>query len=43
MLGFIAALGAELATGKTIFEQFDAAPKAIIATFAIFAVATLVR
>ena len=40
--GFIAALGAELATGQTIFQQFEAAPKAIVATFALFAVATLV-
>jgi len=42
MLGFIAALGAELATGQTIFQQFEAAPKAIVATFALFAVATLI-
>lgn len=42
MLGFAAALGAELTTGKTIFEQFAIAPKATIATFVIFAVATLI-
>lgn len=43
MLGFVAAVGAELATGKTIFEQTAVAPNAIIATFVIFTIATLVR
>lgn len=43
MLGFVAALGAELFTGQTIFQQFDAAPKAIVATFVLFSIATLVR
>lgn len=42
MLGFIAALGAELFTGKTVFEQTAQAPNAIIATFVIFTIATLV-
>ncbi len=41
MLGFVAALGAELATGKTIFEQTEQAPTAIGITFAVFAIATL--
>ena len=43
MLGFVAAIGAELATGKTIFEQTAAAPGPIAFTFALFAIATLVR
>lgn len=42
MLGFVAALGAELATGKTIFEQTAAAPGPIAFTFALFAIATLI-
>lgn len=42
MLAFVAAVGAELATGKTIMEQFALAPVPIIGFSALFAVATLI-
>lgn len=42
MLAFIAAVGAELSTGQTVIQQFNTAPKAVIATVVIFAVATLI-
>lgn len=38
----VAAVGAELATGKTIVEQFQQAPGLIIGVSALFAVATLI-
>jgi hypothetical protein len=40
--GFVAALGSELATGKTVFEQVEAAPFAIAATFVVFTAASAV-
>jgi hypothetical protein len=42
MLAFVAAVGAELATGQTVIQQFNTAPKAVIATVVIFAIATLI-
>jgi len=41
MLGFVAALGAEVASGKTTLAQFGDAPAAIIATAVIFSLASL--
>lgn len=42
MLGFVAALGAELATGESVLTQVSEATGPILATFAVFMVATLV-
>ena len=42
VVAFVAAVGAELATGKTIVEQFQQAPALIIGVSALFAVATLI-
>lgn len=42
VLAFVAAVGAELATGKTIMEQFALAPGPIIGFSALFAIATLI-
>lgn len=42
MLGIIAALGSELATGRTVAEQVAIAPGAIAATFLLFIVASVV-
>ena len=42
MLGFTAALGAELATGQSVFTQFNEAAAPIIATAVIFTIASLV-
>lgn len=42
MLGFVAALGAELTSQTTVLAQFDSAAYAIIATFGVFAVASFV-
>jgi len=42
MLGFIAALGAELATGESVFAQLQDAPIFIPATFALFIVASII-
>lgn len=42
MLGFIAAIGAELATHKGLLQQFKIAPLPIAATFLLFTVASLV-
>lgn len=42
MLGFLAAAGAELATGSDVVDQFSSATVPILATFAVLAVASLV-
>ena len=42
MLGVLAALGAEFATGLNVFEQFKAAPVPIVLTFFIFTLATAI-
>lgn len=42
MLGFIAALGAELSSGDTITRQIAEEPTLISLTFVIFAAASLV-
>ena len=42
MLGVFAALGAEAATGKNVFEQMKIAPIPIALTFLLFTVATAV-
>lgn len=42
MLGVIAALVAEAATGKNVYQQVQAAPGPIAATFALWIVATMV-
>ena len=42
MLGLVAALTAEVATGKTVFQQSQAYPGVIAATFALWTVASLV-
>ena len=42
MLGLIAALTAEAATGKNVFQQAQAYPGFIAATFALWTVASLV-
>ena len=43
MLGIVAALGAELSTGKGLFEQVDMATGPIAITFALFIAASVVR
>jgi hypothetical protein len=42
MLGVVAALVAEIKTGRNVFEQWNAAPLPIILTFITFTVATAV-
>jgi hypothetical protein len=42
MLGFVAALGAELSSGESVVQQLSDAPGPILAVFVAFAVATLV-
>lgn len=42
MLGVVAALVAEIKTGKNVFEQWDSAPVPIILTFFVFTLATAV-
>lgn len=42
MLGVVLALGAEVTTGKNVFQQIDAAPIPIFLTFFLFTVATAV-
>jgi len=42
MLGFLAAVGAEVASGESVFQQLSDAPVAIGAAFLAFAVASLV-
>ena len=42
VVAFVSAVGAELATGKTIVEQFQQAPVLIVGVSALFAVATLI-
>lgn len=42
MLGFVAALGAELSSGKPVLEQLDGAAVPIAATFVLFSVASLI-
>lgn len=42
MLGFLAAVGAEVASGETVVSQLSDAPLPILLTFAAFAVASLV-
>ena len=43
MLGFIAALGYEIVSGKSLKVQFAEAPVLIAATFVLIIVASLVR
>ena len=43
MLGFIAALGYEVVSGKSLKVQFAEAPVLIAATFVLIIVASLVR
>ena len=42
MLGFVAALGAELSTGETVAKQFSEIPGPMIFVIALFTTATLV-
>jgi len=42
MIGFVAAVAAELATGHSVMQQLTDSPRAIIATFVLFIVASLV-
>lgn len=42
MLGFVAAIGAELTSQEPTLSQFDSAIYAVIATAAVFTVATIV-
>ncbi|KAK9815905.1 hypothetical protein WJX72_011680 [[Myrmecia] bisecta] len=42
MLGFVAAVGAELFTGRNVFQQVSYAPATIAATFLLFIVASLI-
>jgi len=42
MLGFIAALGAELASGEALFQQIGEAPGPILLTFVTIAIASFV-
>ena len=42
MLGFVAAVAAELATGRTVAEQVRISPGPIAAVFALFSVASLI-
>jgi len=42
MLGLFAAIGAELSTGESIFTQFENATPVVLATMALFSLASLV-
>lgn len=42
MIGVLAAIGAELSTGKSFFTQFESATPIVLATWAIIALASLV-
>ena len=42
MLGFVAAVAAELNTGRTVAEQVRVSPGPIAAVFALFSVASLI-
>jgi hypothetical protein len=42
MLGFVAALGAEVASGEAVWAQLQEAPGAILITFATIAIASLI-
>ena len=42
MLGVFAAIGAELSTGESIFTQFENATPVVVATMALFSLASLV-
>ena len=42
MLGFVAAVAAELSTGRTVVEQVKISPGPIAAVFALFSVASLI-
>jgi len=42
MLGFVAAVGSELATGRTVSQQVAFAPLAVAGTFLLFIVATMI-
>jgi hypothetical protein len=42
MLGLFAAVGAELATGESAITQFQSATPIVLATWALFSVASLV-
>ena len=42
MLGFVAAMGAELASGQPVWEQLWAAKLPILATIIVFYIATIV-
>ena len=42
MLGFVAAVAAELNTGRTVAEQVRISPGPIAAVFALFSVASLI-
>jgi len=42
MLGFVAAVGAELATGRTVGQQVAIAPSPIAAVFLLFTVASMI-
>jgi len=42
MLAFVAALGAELSTGESVFAQFKDAPISIIGTFIVFSAASMI-
>ena len=42
MLGFVAAVGAEIGTGRDVIGQISTAPVAIAATFLVFIVASLI-
>lgn len=42
MLGFTAAVGAELASGTPLLQQFSSATGPVLATFAIFSLASLI-
>ena len=42
MLGFVAAAGAEIATGEPVYQQFGEAPTQILLTIALFTAASVV-
>ena len=42
MLGFVAAAGAEIATGEPVYQQFGEAPAPILLTIALFTAASVV-
>lgn len=41
MLGFVAAIGAEISTGESLFSQISEAPTGILLTFITIAIASL--